>query len=130
MKTFTSVKKFGNKQAGFVLTSELVLLTTVLVIGMVVGLTTLRDSVNAEMEDISEAIGSLDQSYEYAGLVNDTVAGNITAASAGSSFNDAVDSTAHDGVTLQFTVAGNEAASTQTAGASSIAASATAITAQ
>lgn len=97
------ISKFGRKQAGFGLTSELVLLASTLAIGTTMGLTNLRDSVNAELEDIAEAIGSLDQSYEFTGLVNDTSGAYITAAIAGSSFNDSVDYTARDGVTLQFT---------------------------
>ena len=82
----------NKKQAGFILTSEAVLLSTVLVIGMVTGLTTVRDSMNAELEDVAEAFGSLDQSYTIDGIQND----HLTAASAGSQFTDATDKVAGD----------------------------------
>jgi Flp pilus assembly pilin Flp len=46
-----------------VLTFEWILLVTVLVIGIVGGLTTVRDAVIAELADVAMAMISLDQSY-------------------------------------------------------------------
>ena len=46
-----------------VLTFEWVLLTTVLVIGVVGGLSAVRDAVIAELGDVTEAMVSLDQTY-------------------------------------------------------------------
>ena len=46
-----------------VLTFEWILLLTVLVIGIVGGLSAVRDAVISELGDVAEAITSLDQSY-------------------------------------------------------------------
>ncbi|WP_219622101.1 hypothetical protein, partial [Shewanella sp. 11B5] len=73
-------------------------LSTVMAAGLVVGLTTMRDSVTAELEDVAEAIGSLDQSYAFDGIIN----AENTAEISGSGFIDAVDVNAGDGATFQF----------------------------
>jgi len=102
MKTIknSQIDKKANKkkQGGFVLTSELLLLSTTIVIGLVVGLSTMRDAVTAEMEDVAEAIGSLDQSYAFDGIKN----GEATAEISGSGFIDAVDENAGDGKKFEF----------------------------
>lgn len=93
------MKKHTKKsQAGFVMTTELVLILSVMVIGMVVGLVTMRDSLTAEMEDVAEAIGQLDQSYAFDGLVN----AEGTAFLEGSGFIDAIDVNAGDTATFEF----------------------------
>lgn len=61
-------KQFWHDQAGFVISAELVLISTVLVIGLVTGLTCLRNAVNDELSDVACAITSLDQSYCYTGF--------------------------------------------------------------
>ena len=81
-----------NKKAGFVVTSELLLITTILVIGLIAGWVTVRNSVNAELEDFAESIGDLNQSYAFAGVLND----NATASTSGSIFTDAPDANAQD----------------------------------
>ncbi|MGJ8690545.1 MAG: hypothetical protein ACSHXZ_13610 [Gammaproteobacteria bacterium] len=95
------MKKFNlsKKQRGFILTSEAVLLSTVMVVGMTTGLVTLRDSMNAELEDVAEAIGSIDQSYSFNGIENDQNSAGI----AGSAFGDSIDANAGDGVTWSYT---------------------------
>ena len=75
------------KQAGFIVTIELLLLATICVIGLVVGMTNVRDSVLAELSDVSESIGALNQSYSVSAVSN--AAG--TAATSGSAFADAQD---------------------------------------
>lgn len=61
-------KQFWHDQAGFIISAELVLISTVLVIGLVTGLTCLRNAVNDELSDVACAISSLDQSYCYTGF--------------------------------------------------------------
>lgn len=61
-------KHFWRDQAGFVVSAELVLISTVLIIGLVTGLTCLRNAVNDELSDVACAISSLDQSYCYTGF--------------------------------------------------------------
>jgi hypothetical protein len=72
-------------EAGFVISSELVLVATILVIGMIVGLTELRNQVLQELTDVALAIGCISQTYTYS-----TVTGH-TAATAGSAFQDTTD---------------------------------------
>ena len=76
-------------QKGFIVTIELLLLATILVIGLIVGMVSLRDSVLAELSDVSEAIGALNQSYNILGVNNAA----DTAATAGSSWQDNFDNT-------------------------------------
>jgi len=54
-----------NDEAGFVLSAELALVSTIAVLGMTVGLAEASNNVNAEMQDVGQAFGSLDQSYSY-----------------------------------------------------------------
>lgn len=61
-------KTLWHDQAGFIVSAELVLISTVGVIGLVAGLTCLRDAVNSELKDVSCAIRSLDQTYCYTGF--------------------------------------------------------------
>ena len=62
------MKRFMNEEAG-VLTFEWILLITILVIGVIAGLAAVRDALNVELADIAQAIGSIDQSYSYYGLI-------------------------------------------------------------
>jgi hypothetical protein len=65
MKRFCSL---WSDDAGFVISAELVLVGTILVIGLIVGLTSLRNQVVEELVDVGQAIGSLSQSYSYGGI--------------------------------------------------------------
>ena len=72
-------------EAGFVVSTELVLVATILVIGMITGLTTLRDGVVQELVDVSNAIGNIDQDYTYSQAIAHT------SSTAGSAYNDLTD---------------------------------------
>ena len=61
------LNKLWKDEAGAILSAELVLIMTILVIGMVVGLSELQDAVVNELNDVGEAIGSLNQSYFFHG---------------------------------------------------------------
>lgn len=50
-------------ESGAVVTSELVLLGTVGVLGATVGLNQVSDALNGELRDVASAVRSLDQSY-------------------------------------------------------------------
>jgi len=52
---------------GAILSAELVLLMTLLVIGLVAGIKALNAAVAEELGDVAAAIGNLDQSYYYSG---------------------------------------------------------------
>ena len=63
------LRRLWNDEAGFVVSSELVLVATMLVIGLVVGLTSLRNQVVQELADTGAAIGMISQGYEYTGTI-------------------------------------------------------------
>ena len=79
------VQRLWNDEAGFIVSAELVLIATVLVIGMLVGLVTIRDQVVQELGDVADAISEIDQSYSYSGVV-----GHASSTS-GTIFNDTHD---------------------------------------
>lgn len=87
------------KQGGFVVTGELLLITVILTIGLIVGLVNVRDAANAELSDVAEAFGALDQSYQINGIQNS----QNSAAIAFQSWSDADDSFAGDDVGWSYT---------------------------
>ena len=62
------MKALWNDEHGFVISAELVLVMTIAVLAMIVGLSEVAVAVNTELNDISNAIGSLNQSYVYSGF--------------------------------------------------------------
>lgn len=76
---------------GFIISAELVLVLTIAVLGMVVGLTAVRDAINSELNDLSNAFGAINQSYNYNGLKKELRSGGVHAYVAGSGFNDKSD---------------------------------------
>lgn len=48
-----------NDENGFLVSAELVLISTILIMGLVVGLTEVSFAVNNELEDVASAIGSV-----------------------------------------------------------------------
>jgi len=61
------IQRLWNDEGGFIISMELVLIATILVLGLVAGMVSLRDQLNAELADIGGAIGSLDQSVAVSG---------------------------------------------------------------
>ena len=53
-----------NDESGAILTVELVLIATIVAIGAVAGLTTLRNAIVTELSDLAQGVSLLDQSYE------------------------------------------------------------------
>ena len=62
MNIFNALAKDEN---GFIVSAEIVLVGTILVLGVIVGLTELSYGVNEELEDLGSAIGSINQTYCY-----------------------------------------------------------------
>lgn len=60
--------RFVNDEAGFIISAELVLVATLLVIGMIVGLSEIQHAVVNELNDVGDAIGKLNQSYSFSGF--------------------------------------------------------------
>lgn len=57
--------QLARDEAGFVVSAELVLVSTIVVLGMIVGLAEISCSVNEELEDVASAFGAVNQSYKY-----------------------------------------------------------------
>ncbi len=66
------LKRLWRDQRGVVNTTDVILMTAILAIGMIVGLVSLRNQVVQELTDVSSAIGFLNQGYSYEGNVSDT----------------------------------------------------------
>ena len=79
------VNRLWRDENGFIVSSELVLLASVIVIPLLVGMQTVRDAVVQELADVGQAIGVVSQTYWYSG-----VAGRFSYA-AGSRFYDQPD---------------------------------------
>ncbi len=84
------LRKLFNDECGAVISAELVLVLTILVIGVIVGLSEVAVAVNTELNDISNAIGSLDQSFFFTGF-HAGVQAKQKSATGGSMWNDAHD---------------------------------------
>lgn len=85
------LKTLWNDEVGVILSAELVLVATIVVIGIIVGLVELQCAVVAELSDLGDAIGNLDQSYQTSGLSSYKNSGGIKAASAGARYYDRPD---------------------------------------
>ena len=57
--------RFWKEETGAVVSAEIILVATILVIGVVVGLKSLRDSVVTELADVAQAIANVSQSYSF-----------------------------------------------------------------
>ena len=77
--------RLRHDETGFVVSTELILIATVLVIGMLAGLVSIRDQVIQELADVAAAVSDLDQSYDYTGHTGHT------SHVAGSDFEDRTD---------------------------------------
>ena len=85
------LKALWNDDAGVILSMELVLIGTILVLGVIIGLVELQASVIGELNDLSSAFGNLSQSYQVAGISSSFAPGQIKARTSGSAFNDRPD---------------------------------------
>jgi len=91
------LKALLNDEAGFIVSAELVLIATLLVIGLIVGLSSIQHAVVAELNDVGDAIGSLNQSYYFTGFSKEKNSGNGFAAyTRGSAFEDQQDDCDND----------------------------------
>lgn len=84
------VHKLFHDEAGFIISAELVLVATLLVIGMIVGLSEVQHAVVAELNDVADAVGSMNQSYYVSGFSKKDFCA-VHARTAGSAFYDSVD---------------------------------------
>lgn len=89
-------KQLLQDEAGFIVSAELVLIATLLVIGLIVGLSSIQHAVVQELNDVGDAIGALNQSYFFSGFSATKLGGGIAAYTRGSSFLDVIDDCDND----------------------------------
>jgi Flp pilus assembly pilin Flp len=99
----TMIRKLWKNEDGFVISIELILVATILVIGLAAGLGQLRDSVVAELADLGNAIGALDQSYGIGAVQNQA---GTSDGSNGTTWTDGVDSSFGDNTYPNLTASG------------------------
>lgn len=84
-------KQFWEDENGFIVTTELILIGTLLVIGLIVGLSEIQHAVVAELNDVGEAVGGINQSYRLSGFSAVKRNGFVKTFTVGSRFNDFAD---------------------------------------
>jgi uncharacterized membrane protein YkgB len=82
------LRNLWNDEAGFIISAELVLVATIVVIGLIVGLVMVRNQVVQELADVAQAIGNLSQTYCFPGI---WVAHHDVALTDGACFRDVKD---------------------------------------
>jgi hypothetical protein len=63
------LKRLWLDDAGVILSTELILIMVILVIGLVTGLQALRTAVDVKLADVAGAVYSIDPSYGFSGVV-------------------------------------------------------------
>lgn len=84
------LKNLLNDEAGIIISAELTLVLTIAVLAVIVGLSEVAVAVNTELNDVSNAIGALNQGYCFTGFCS-TSQGKLKSSKAGSTFVDAFD---------------------------------------
>lgn len=82
------LKALRQDEHGVILSTEIVIVGSLLVIGLITGLACLQKSVNGELQDLAGAIGALDQSYSYSSFRKAGTMGRCCAYTAGSSYSN------------------------------------------
>lgn len=72
-------------ESGFIVSIELILVATIAIIGLITGMTAMRDAVISEVSDVGGSLQDLNQSYTFNGVNGHS--GNTF----GSNFSDARD---------------------------------------
>src|SRR5262245_56176106 len=62
------IQRLWSEQDGAIVSAEIMLVTTILVLGCIVGLKSVRDSVVTELADVAQAFANADQSFCYTGV--------------------------------------------------------------
>ena len=107
-------KTLLNDEAGFIVSAELVLVATLLVIGLIVGLSEVQHAVVSELNDVADAIGELNQCYSFSGFHKNKSFGHGTAAvTYGSDFEDQRDDCDNNQCDITCDAPANETAKTR-----------------
>lgn len=81
----THLNALLNDEAGFIVSAELILVATIVVLGLVVGLGEVALNINNELEDVGSAFSCINQSYNVQGMRGHK------GSTSSSSFNDTAD---------------------------------------
>jgi hypothetical protein len=72
------LKQLWRDERGAINSADIVLVTTILILGSIVGLVCLRNQIVQELGDIATAVGALNQSYELIGDTQTVLVGTTT----------------------------------------------------
>jgi Flp pilus assembly pilin Flp len=72
------LKRLWRDKRGVIASTDLILLTTIVGIGLIAGIVVLRNQIVQEFGDIGTAVGELDQSYEVQGREETSSSGTHT----------------------------------------------------
>ncbi len=64
----TLINKLLRDEAGFIVSAELVLISTITVLGLVVGLSEVSLNINNELEDVGSAFSAMNQGFSASGM--------------------------------------------------------------
>jgi hypothetical protein len=62
------LKRLWLDEGGAILSTELILILVITVIGLITGLVALRDAVDLQLADLAGAIAAIDPSYSWSGM--------------------------------------------------------------
>ncbi len=92
------LRQLLNEEVGVILSAELVLVLTIGILAVIVGLSEIATAVNTELNDFSDAIGSVSQSFGFTGffggggkLKGFTGGGGTRSGGGGTTFIDEID---------------------------------------
>ena len=85
------LKTLWNDESGVILSAELVLVCTILVLGLLVGMVELQCAIVGELSDLGSAFGNLNQSYNHSGFGSSKGAGQFAARTYGAAYTDRAD---------------------------------------
>ena len=89
------MKKFIRNEDGFLISTELVLIATIAVLGLLAGIVEVRDQVVQELGDFSQAVAQLDQTYVYNGVYTEFSVDNESDYTRGGDYQDSEDEQAN-----------------------------------
>jgi hypothetical protein len=72
------LKALRQDEYGVILSAEIVIVGTLLVLGVMTGMVCLQKSVNGELGDLAKAVDSIDQTFSYSPLVQLSITMNAT----------------------------------------------------
>jgi len=86
------IREFWQDESGFVVSAELVLIATILILGLIVGLSSIQHAIVSELNDVGNATGNVNQSYWYTGFSKEKLNDNgMSAYTRGSAARDSRD---------------------------------------